>query len=101
MSFSRDVYPETKRLHRIVGEEMFRVLVSCVRRLRALAPIDEGAGIGEDAMVTFRAVPSRPERHRSPGAAAVGHAAVRILCQRNAGVIFKAALLAGALATIS
>jgi len=52
-------------------------------------------------MVTFRAVPSHPERHRSPGAAAVGHAAVRILGQRNAGVIFKAALLAGALATIS
>ena len=74
----------------IIGKEMFRVLVSSVRRLGALAQIDESAGIGQHAMVTLRAEPGHGERHRSAGTAAVGHAAFRIFGQLNAGFFLDA-----------
>src|SRR5580698_4326432 len=49
----RNMHPDAERLHRIIGKEMLRELVSSVRRFGALAQIDEGAGIGQHAMVTL------------------------------------------------
>ena len=71
----RNMHPDAERLHGRIGKEMFRVLVSSVRRLGTLAQIDESAGIGQHAMVTLRAEPGHGERHRSAGTAAVSHAA--------------------------
>ncbi len=79
-----DLEPETQRLLLGFGEQILDVFVGAERGFGAVAEIDEGAGVGEDAVVEVGPEPGHGERGRSAGTAAEGHAGFGVLGQLDA-----------------
>ena len=62
-SLVADFHPDAERLARAVGNQVLVELPRAVRRFGVVGPllVDEGAGVGEDAVVQLGVIPGHDE----------------------------------------